>query len=144
MSLSYLRSWLAFFSESNPAPHALPLFSSQGPTRKKQRGRGSQCAEMSELTSAVPPRTLLFPHREFSPVLFTHPDQHPSAAESDLLSLGGSNDGEMNYSLSLAASDAEERSGSYHDPATLHFAQPSASSPGMVSPGQVSPRGTVP
>ncbi len=27
MSLSFLRSWLAFFSESNSAPHALPLFS---------------------------------------------------------------------------------------------------------------------
>ncbi len=31
MSLSSLRSWLAFFSESNPAACALSLFSSQGP-----------------------------------------------------------------------------------------------------------------
>ncbi len=37
----------------------------------------------------------------------------------------------MDDSLSLAASDAEELSGSYHDPALLHSAQPSASSPGM-------------
>ncbi len=46
MSLSSLHSRLTFLSESNPAPRALPLFSSQGP-RKKQRGRGSQRSEMS-------------------------------------------------------------------------------------------------
>ncbi len=37
----------------------------------------------------------------------------------------------MDDSLSLAASDAEELSGSYHDPAPLHSGQPSTSSPGM-------------
>ncbi len=37
----------------------------------------------------------LSPHREFSPVCFTRPDQHPSAAASDLVSFGGSNDGKM-------------------------------------------------
>ncbi len=63
---------------------------------------------MSELTLAVPPRTSLCPHREFSPVLLTHMNQHPYAAASDLVSFGGSDDGEMNDSLSLAASDAEE------------------------------------
>ncbi len=47
---------------------------------------------MSELTLVVPPRTSLSPHREFSPVLFTRPDQHPSAAVSDLVSFGGSDD----------------------------------------------------
>ncbi len=76
---------------------------------------------MSELTPAV----------QFSPVLFTRPDQHPSAAANDLVSFGGSDDGEMDDSLSLAASDAEELSGSYHDPAPLYSAQPSASSTGM-------------
>ncbi len=89
------RSQLAFFSESNPAPRALLLFSSQGPTRKKQRGRGSQHSEMSELMLVVPLRTSLSPHREFSPVLFTRSDQHPSAAASNLVLFGGSNDGEI-------------------------------------------------
>ncbi len=42
-------------------------------------------------------------------------DSHPSAAASDLVSFGGSNDGELDDSLSLAASDAEDLSGSYHD-----------------------------
>ncbi len=123
MSLSSLHSWLAFFSERNPTPCTLPLLSSQGHVRKKLRDRGSQHLEMSELTPAVPPHISLSPHREFSPVLFTHPDYHPSAAASDLVSFGGSYDGEMDDSLSLAASDAEEQSASYHDPAPLHSAQ---------------------
>ncbi len=92
--------------------------------RKKQRGRGSQHPEMSELMPAVPLRTSLSPHREISPVLFTCPDQHPSAAASDLVSFSGSDDGELDDSLSLAASDAEELSGSYNDPAPLQSAQP--------------------
>ncbi len=37
----------------------------------------------------------------------------------------------MDDSLSLAASEAEELSGSYHDRAPVYSAQPSASSPGM-------------
>ncbi len=93
-----------FFSESNPSPHALTLFSSQGPARKKQRDRGFQCPEMSELN----PRTSLSPHKEISPILFTHPDQHPSVAVSNLISFGGSDDSELDDSLSLAASDAKE------------------------------------
>ncbi len=92
MSLSSQLSRLAFFSESSPAPQPSHFFSSQEPERKKQRGRGSQHSEMSELTLAVPPHYSLSPHREFSPVLFTRPDQHPSAAVSDLVSFGGSDD----------------------------------------------------
>ncbi len=42
-------------------------------------------------------------------------DMHPSAAASDLVSFGGSNDGELDDNLSLAASDVEDLSGSYHD-----------------------------
>ncbi len=61
VSLSSLRLRLAFFSESNPAPRTLPLFSYQGPARKKQWGRGSQRSEMSELTPAVSARTSLSP-----------------------------------------------------------------------------------
>ncbi len=41
---------------------------------------------MSELTLALPPHTSLSPHIELSPVLFTRPDQLPSAAASDLIS----------------------------------------------------------
>ncbi len=59
------------------------------------------------------------------------PDQHPSAAASDLVSIGGSDDGELDDSLSLAASEAEELLGSYNDPAPSQSTQPSASSPGM-------------
>ncbi len=102
-----------FFSESNPSPHALTLFSFQGPARKKQRDRGFQCLEMSELN----PHTSLSPHKEISPILFTHPDQHPSVAVSNLISFGGSDDSELDDSLSLAASDAKEMAGSYNDPA---------------------------
>ncbi len=38
------------------------------------------------------PRVPHSPHREFSPILFTCPDQHPSAAASNLVSFGGSDD----------------------------------------------------
>ncbi len=70
ISLASLRSRIAFFSESDPAPRALPFSSSQGPVRKKQRGRGSQRPVESELTPAQIPRVSLSPHREVSPVLF--------------------------------------------------------------------------
>ncbi|KAL0152981.1 hypothetical protein M9458_051713, partial [Cirrhinus mrigala] len=56
--------------------------------------------------------------REGSPVLFTRPDLCPSAAASDMVSFGGSED-DMLDSMSLAASDAEELSGSIYDPAPL-------------------------
>ncbi len=92
ISLASLRSRIAFFSESDPAPRALPFSSSQGPVRKKQRGRGSQHPVESELTPAQIPRASLSPHREVSPVLFSQPDQRPSASVSDLVSFGGSDD----------------------------------------------------
>ncbi len=107
-SLSSLRSRLAFFSDRNPAPRVLPLFSSQGPERKKQWGKGSQRPEMSDLMPAVPPHTSLSPHRELYLVLFIRLDQHSSTAASDLVSFGGSDDGELDDSLSLAASDTKE------------------------------------
>ncbi len=117
-SLSSLRSQIAFFSESDSALRALPFSSSQGPARKKQRGRGFERPETSELTSAQCPRVSPSPQREDSPVLFTQPNQRPSAAVSDMISFGGSDD-EMDDSLSLAASDREELSGSVTDPALL-------------------------
>ncbi len=38
ISLASLRSRIAFFSESDPAPRVLPFSSSQGPVRKKNSG----------------------------------------------------------------------------------------------------------
>ncbi len=78
-----------FLFRGQPVPRALPLISSQGPARKKQRGRGSQHSEMSELTPVVPPHNSLSPHREFLPIIFTCPDQHPFAAARDMVSFGG-------------------------------------------------------
>ncbi len=89
-SLASLHSQIAFFSESDSAPCALPFSSSQGPVRKKQRGRGFKRPVTSEPTSAQCPRVSPSPH---SPVLFTQQDQCPSAAASDMISFGGS-DGE--------------------------------------------------
>ncbi len=129
ISLASLRSRIAFFSESDPAPRALPFSSSQGPVRKKQRGRGSQRPVESELTSAQIPRASLSPHREVSPVLFSQPDQRPSASASDLVSFGGSDNELADDSMSLAASDAEELSGSVTDPAPSRL--PSAAKAGM-------------
>ncbi|KAI2655719.1 Transposon Ty3-G Gag-Pol polyprotein [Labeo rohita] len=94
----------------------LTLSPAAEPVKKKQRGRGSQRSELGELTSAQPPRASPSPQREGSPVLFTRPDLCPSAAASDMVSFGGSED-DMLDSMSLAASDAEELSGSINDPA---------------------------
>ncbi len=131
ISLASLRSQIAFFSESDPAPRALPFSSSQGPVRKKQRGRGSQRPVESELTPAQIPRASLSPHREVSPVLFSQPDQRPSASVSDLVSFGGSDDELADDSMSLVASDAEELSGSVTDPAPSGLPAPSAAKAGM-------------
>ncbi len=131
ISLASLRSRIAFFSESNPAPRALPFSSSQGPVRKKQRGRGSQRPVESELTPAQIPHASLSPHREVSPVLFSQPDQHPSASVSDLVSFGGSDDELADDSMSLVASDAEELSGSVTDPAPSGLPAPSTAKAGM-------------
>ncbi len=72
----------------------------------------------SELTPAQCPRALQLPQRENSPVLFTQHDQRPSAAASDMISFGVS-DNELDDSLSLAGSDAEELWGSVTDLALL-------------------------
>ncbi len=101
ISLASLRSRIAFFSESDSAPRALPFSSSKGPVRKKQRGRGFEQPVTSELTSAQCPCTSLS-QREHSPVLFTQLDQRPSAAASDVI-LFGVSDNELDDSLSLMA-----------------------------------------
>ncbi len=51
-SFASLRSWLAFFSESDSAPRALPFSSSQGSVKKKLRGKGFERPVTRELTSA--------------------------------------------------------------------------------------------
>ncbi len=68
----------------------------------------------------------LCPHVPHSlPTERFHPFSSPSpAAASDLVSFSGSDDGEMDDSLSLAASDAEELSGSSHDPASCSLRSP--------------------
>ncbi len=71
----------------------------------------------SELAPAQCPRALLS-QREHSSVFFTQLDQRPSAAASDMI-LFGVSDNELDDSLSLAASDAEELSGSVADPTLL-------------------------
>ncbi|KAI2646361.1 Avirulence protein AvrBs3 [Labeo rohita] len=124
MSLSSLRSRIAFFSERDSTIYPFP--SSQEPVKKKQRGRGSRRPELDELTSAQPPRASPSPQREGSPVLFARPDLCPSAAASDMVSFGGSED-DLLDSMSLAASDAEELSGSVNDPAPLPSADTSDS-----------------
>lgn len=86
---------------------------------------------MSEPMLAEPPHASLSPHREVSPILFSHPDQHPFAAASDLVSFGGSECDAMDDSLSLVSSDAEELSGASFDPTTLPSAELSAASTGM-------------
>ncbi len=131
ISLASLRTRIAFFSESDPAPRALPFSSSQGPVRKKQRGRGFQRLVESELTPAQIPRASFSPHREISPVLFVQPDQRPSASVSDLVSFGGSDDELADDSMSLVASDAEELWGSATDPAPSGLPAPSAAKAGM-------------
>ncbi len=131
ISLASLRTRIAFFSESDPAPRVLPFSSSQGPVRKKQRGRGSQRPVESELTPAQIPRASLSPHREMSPVLFIQPNQRPSASVSDLVSFGGSDDELADDSMSLVASDAEELSGSVTDPTPSGLPTPSATKAGM-------------
>ncbi len=109
-----------------------PLFYlARAPVRKKQQGRGFQCTAESKLTSAQSPRASLSPHREVSPVLFSQPDQRPSASTSDLVLFGGSDEELNDDSMSLAASDAVELSGSLADPALLPSSAPSAAKAGL-------------
>ncbi len=109
----------AFFLESDSAPCALPLSSSQGPVRKKQRGRRLQCAEMSELTLAHTGMMIDFLKEVGTTAILngSRADQRPSAVVSDMVSFGGSEDEILDDNVSLAASDGEELSGSINDPA---------------------------
>lgn len=116
----------SFLFRDDSAPRALPL--SVG---KKQQVRGTRRSVTSETMPAEPVSASLSPHGEVSPVHFSLLDQCPSAAVSNLVSFGGSDCDAMDDSMSLEASDAEELSGSYVDPAPLPSAQPSTASTGM-------------
>ncbi len=50
------------------------------------------CVAGDKLTSAQCPRASPSPQREHSPILFTQHDQRPSAAASDMISFGASDD----------------------------------------------------
>ncbi len=117
-SLVSLCSRIASFLESDSIPCALPFSSSQGPVRKKLRGREFEQPVTSELTPDQCSHASPSPQREHSLVLFTQHDEHPSAAASNMISFSVS-DNELDDSLSLAASDAKELSGSVTDPALL-------------------------
>ncbi|KAK2876494.1 hypothetical protein Q8A67_020590 [Cirrhinus molitorella] len=86
--------------------------------------------KICKLTPAQPSRASLSPQRESSPVLFSRPDQHPSAHVSDMVSFGGSEDEALDDIMSLASSDAE-LSGSSHDPAPPSSKDSSAAALGM-------------
>ncbi len=112
-------------------PSRPPAFFLPGACEEKAAGqRNSPLSDEWAHTSWAPCASLS-PNREVTPILFFHPDQRPSAAASDLVSFGGSECDVMDDSMSLAASDAEEMSGSSHDPAPLPSEEPSATSTGM-------------
>ncbi|ROL47140.1 hypothetical protein DPX16_18938 [Anabarilius grahami] len=129
MSLASLRSRAAFFRSDTD--RALLSPSSREPARKRQRGRPIQRPELSELTSAQCPRASPSPSREQSPVLFSRPEQRPSADASDFVSFGGSDDELPDDSVSLAASEPEHWVGESDDPAPLPLLEPIDHSAGM-------------
>ncbi len=137
----YISGYFAIWSQmSSPSatttisslndPGSLPAVET-GPVRNKQWGRGSQRMAESKRTSAQTPHVSLSPHREVSPVLFSQPDQRPSASASNLVLFGGSDEELIDDSMSLAASDAEELSGQLADPALLPSSAPSAAKVGI-------------
>ncbi len=71
------------------------------------------------------------PSREDSPILFEHTDQRPLADASDMVSFGAIKDELLDDSMSLIASDAEERLCSTADCAPSSCAEPSDSKPGL-------------
>ncbi|ROL42299.1 hypothetical protein DPX16_8178 [Anabarilius grahami] len=129
MSLASLRSRAAFFRSDTD--RALLSPSSREPARKRQRGRPVQRSELSELTSAQCPRASPSPSREQSLVLFSRPEQRPSADASDFVSFGGSDDELPDDSVSLAASEPEHWVGESDDPAPLPLLEPIDRGAGM-------------
>ncbi len=118
-SLASLRTWIAFFSESDSASRALPFSSCQGPVKKKQRWQRIRAAGYKQLTSAQCPRASPSPQREHSPILFSQYDQHPSAAVSNMI-LSSQNHGAPHTHLAsvllLTSVDGAEEKGYKHLP----------------------------
>ncbi len=54
MSLALLCSRIAFFSEGDPAPHALPFLSSQEPWRKKQQSQKAEQTGSCQYMARMP------------------------------------------------------------------------------------------
>ncbi|ROJ57633.1 hypothetical protein DPX16_23832 [Anabarilius grahami] len=129
MSLASLRSRAVFFRSDTD--RALLSPSSREPARKRQRGRPVQRSKLSELTSAQCPRASPSPSREQSPVLFSRPEQRPSAVASNFVSFGGSDDELPDDSVSLAASEPEHWVGESDDPASLPLLEPIDHGAGM-------------
>ncbi|ROL45991.1 hypothetical protein DPX16_15550 [Anabarilius grahami] len=69
--------------------------------------------------------------REQSPVMFSRPDQHPSADASDLVLFDASDEEPFDDSMSLAASETEGWVGESDDPAPLHPLEPIEHGQGM-------------
>ncbi len=79
-----LRTRIAFSSESDSAPRALPFLPPRDLWRKNSRARGLSIwlwASSGRPKSHVPRH---LPSREDSPILFEHSDQRPSADASDM------------------------------------------------------------
>ncbi|ROL55046.1 hypothetical protein DPX16_20307 [Anabarilius grahami] len=131
MSLGSLRSRVAFFTEGDLAARALPSPSSREPARKRQRGRATRRSELRELTSAQRCHASPSPTREQSPVMFSRPDQRPSADASDLVLFGASDKEPLDDSMSLAASETEGWVGESDDPAPLPPLEPIEHGQGM-------------
>ncbi len=67
ISLASLRTRIAFFSESDPAPRALPFSSSQGPVRKKTAGQRFSAPGWKRAHAGSDPACLVFTtQRDFS------------------------------------------------------------------------------
>ncbi len=95
-----------------------PLFYLPETCEEKAAGQKIWAASYKRAHAGSMPRASPSTQREHSAVLFIQHNQRPSMAASDLISFGVS-DNKLGDSLSLAASDAEELSGSVIDPTLL-------------------------
>lgn len=119
LSLTSLCVQIAFFSESGPAPHAIPFSFSQEPWRKKQWSQKVELTCASELVPAQIPCASASPQREDFPVLFSNADQHRSSGVSCLVSFGGSEEDFPDNNMLLAACNVEEWPDTVEDSAPL-------------------------
>ncbi len=119
------------FQRASP-PLAPSRFLPPRDLRGKNSGAEDLSARLRASSRRLRSRVSRSRHTErFLPSFFSQPDQHPSASASDLVSFGGSDDELADDSMSLAASDVEELSGSITDPAPSRLPAPSAAKAGM-------------